>query len=555
MPRPSLTFTVDFQPIGRRARSQGSETLLDLARAVGVELQATCGGGGSCGACRVQVMSGALTPVTDAETGEFSATELSAGFRLACQARPRSDVRLHLPPESLCTGQRLQLEAQGMMAVVDRVPNGATLPAGGRPLGLAVDLGTTKIAMYLMDLERGETLASRATTNPQIAFGEDVISRVAYASQAVQQRELLGERVREGLARLAEEVCQQAGVPAAWIVEAVIVGNTAMHHLLVGLPVEQLGLAPYRPAITGPLDLPFETLGLLAAQGARVHLPPLIAGFVGSDHVAMLLGAGLDDSPGTVLAVDIGTNTEMSLWHRERLRTCSCPSGPAFEGAHLSTGMRAAPGAVEAVRIDGSVVRWRTIENRPPVGICGSGILDVVAELFGAGLLTDRGAFRGRHPSLREGPRGPEFVVAPATSTGTGQDLTVERRDVHEIQLAKAAIRSGVETLLADAEIGVDAVEELVLAGAFGSYLDLRSAIRIGMFPALPRERFRQVGNAAGLGARQILASRARREAAGTLAARAQHLELSADPGFRQRYLDALWIPLRPRSRSASGVD
>lgn len=542
-----MSHRVEFQPVGRRAIGEGGETLLDLAREAGVELTATCGGGGSCGSCRVQRVHGALSPVTGAEADELDAAELAAGYRLACQARPLGDVRLHLPPDSLLTGQRLQLEAQGRVAVVDRPPGGVATPAGARPVGIAVDLGTTKVALYLVELERGETLARAAAPNPQLAFGEDVISRVAYASQSAHRAALLGERVRECLSTLTREACAEAGIPTGWVVEAVIVGNTAMHHLLAGLPVEPLGLAPYRPSLVRALDLHAETLGLPLAPGARVHLPPLIAGFVGSDHVAMLIGAGLEAPPGTVLAVDIGTNTEMSLWHGGDLRTCSCPSGPAFEGAHLSCGMRAAPGAVEAVRIEGDRVRWRTVEDRPPVGVCGSGIVDAVAELHRAGLLTDRGALAGEHPALRRGRLGPEFLLAPAPETGTGRELAIVRRDIHEVQLAKAAIRSGVESLLAATGIGMDQVDELVIAGAFGSYLDIRSTLRIGMFPPLARERVRQVGNAAGLGARQLLVSARKREAAVELAQRARHLELSADPAFRQRYLDALWIPSRQR--------
>lgn len=536
--------TVDFQPLGRRASADPGATLLEVARIAGVALQATCGGAGTCGSCRVQRISGDLTPETEVERLELDPAERAAGLRLACQARPLTDTRLHLPADSLCTTQRLQLEAHGVVSVD---PLEAT--AG---LGLAVDLGTTKVAMYLVDLSTGETLASRASPNPQIAYGEDVISRVAYAGQHPDGAAQLTRQVRDALAVLTREVCEAAGVPRSLVREVVVVGNTAMHHLLADLPVRQLGMAPYRPALTTALELSAQALGLDVAPGARVHLPPVVAGFVGSDHVAMLLGTGLDRRAGTVLAVDIGTNTEMTLLHEGRLRSCSSPSGPAFEGAHLSTGMRAAPGAVEAVRIRGATVHVRTIDDAPPIGICGSGILDLMAELLQAGLLNERGTIQGSHPAVRPGARGPEVVLAGAHATGTGRDLTVVRRDLHEIQMAKAAIRSGIDVLLDRAGIGPEALDEVLVAGAFGSYLDLRSAVRIGMFPPVAHDRIRQVGNAAGLGARQLLVSPARRARAEALAARAEHVELSGEPGFRDRYLSALWIPHRHPARARS---
>ncbi|MBP9201011.1 MAG: DUF4445 domain-containing protein [Gemmatimonadales bacterium] len=530
--------TVDFQPLGRRVDTEPTATLLDAARAAGVALQATCGGAGTCGSCRVQRISGELTPATAVELMELDATERATGLRLACQACALSDTRVHLPADSLCTTQRLQLEAHGAVSV-------DPLEAGPGGLGLAVDLGTTKVAMYLVDLATGETIASRAAPNPQIAYGEDVISRVAYAAEQPDGAAQLTRQIRDALAVLAREVCDTAGVRRAAVREVVVVGNTAMHHLLADLPVRQLGLAPYRPAMTGPLDLAARDLGFDLEPGARVYLPPVVAGFVGSDHVAMLLGTGLDRRAGTVLAVDIGTNTEMTLLHGGRLRTCSSPSGPAFEGAHLSTGMRAAPGAVEAVRIRGNTVQVRTIDDAPPIGICGSGILDLMAELRQAGLLNERGTLQGSHPALRSGAKGPEIVLAGARESGTGRDLTVVRRDLHEIQMAKAAIRSGIDVLLDRAGLGPEALDEVLVAGAFGSYLDLRSALRIGMFPPVPRGRIRQLGNAAGHGARQLLVSPARRQRAEALAGRAEHVELSGEPSFRDRYLGALWIPHR----------
>jgi uncharacterized 2Fe-2S/4Fe-4S cluster protein (DUF4445 family) len=316
----------------------------------------------------------------------------------------------------------------------------------------------------------------------------------------------------------------------------VVVGNTAMHHIFARLPVHQLGTAPYVPSVSEPLDIPARELGLALAPGAYVHLPPNIAGYVGADHVSMLLATDTwqkDDR--TLVALDIGTNTEITLAHKGRLLSCSCASGPAFEGAHIHDGMRAAPGAVERVQIKGEEVLIHTIGNQPPVGICGSGILDAVSELIDKGILDQRGSIRPLHPSIRkaEGMRY-EFLLAEAAKSGHGREVIVTRKDVNEIQLAKGAIRAGIETLMLEAGLAgkPEALDEFIVAGAFGTYISLESAVRVGMFPDLPMHKFAQVGNAAGTGARQMLVSRERRRIAEEIVGRVEYIELSSHPDF-----------------------
>jgi len=279
---------------------------------------------------------------------------------------------------------------------------------------------------------------------------------------------------------------------------------------------------------------------LKLAAGAYVYLPPNIAGYVGADHVSMLLGADLRGVQQTTVALDIGTNTEISLFHAGKHYSCSCASGPAFEGAHISDGMRAAPGAIERIRIDGETVQVHTIGGGAPVGICGSGILDVVAELLEADLLDKRGVLKGNHPNLCVANNTKEFGLTPAEKSGTGREIKVTRQDVNEIQLAKGAIRAGIEVLLAEAGIKDEDIELFVIAGAFGTYLDLESATRIGMFPDLPRARFRQVGNAAGSGARRLLVSKQQRRLADEIAREVNYVELVVHPDFMKVYVKAL---------------
>lgn len=583
---------IDLEPIGRRIDIDHDADLLEITQDAGIEMAAVCGGEGWCGKCRVQLIAGELSPPTADELDQLTDAERAAGFRLACQAVPLGDVKIDIPPESLSTAQRLQLEgeeiqiepdpvvipvdleldppqlhdlradttrlhdaltAQGHPAprfgldVLRSLPDAlrqhdwrvrvalrgdevvAVLPQGAPLLGLAVDLGTTKIAAYLVDLHSGEAIAKAGAPNPQVAYGEDVVSRIAYANNHPGGLETLQSRVADRLNELLAELCLHAAAHLNQVVEAVIVGNTAMHHLFLGLPTRQLGEAPYVAAINDAAEVPAAQLGLALAPGTYVYLPPNIAGYVGGDHVAMLL-ATRDRFDGVTIALDIGTNTEISLIDGERMLSCSCASGPAFEGAHIQDGMRALPGAIERVLIHEGEVRTQTIDGAYPIGICGSGILDAVAEMYGAGIVNQNGRLLN----------GSGYTLVPAGRTGHGRDIHITRRDVHEIQLAKGAIKAGVDVLLAEAGKNAGQIDRFIVAGAFGTYLDLSNAIRINMFPELPLDRFQQVGNAAGIGARQMLISRQHRAIAADLLRRVEYIELTVHPGFTDIYVDAL---------------
>ncbi len=632
------TCEVILQPIGKHIRVPAGTTLLDAARQAGVELVAICGGEGVCGTCRVRPVSGPVSPPSLTEQAELSLADLAAGMRLACETEVLGDVKVDIPPESFTAPQRLQVEGQESPPELDPmvIPIDVALPPPsledlrsdltrlrealpdpeirvGLPVlatisetlrkngwrvclavrgkeviailqpgeglyGLAVDVGTTKLAAYLVNLENGDTVAKSGAMNPQIAYGEDVISRINHANQHTDGAATLQSRLVETLNGLTQELCSQAHETPGQIVEAVIVGNTAMHHLFAGLPVRQLGESPYVAAVSEAMEIPAERLGLRLAPGAVVYLPPNVAGYVGADHVSMLIGVnGLIPGPDhtaaarahrpgalagenaedtrisassansavelpTTIALDIGTNTEISLFHKGKHWSCSCASGPAFEGAHISDGMRAAPGAVERVRIDGETVQVHTIGGQPAVGICGSGILDAVAGLVRAGLVDKRGALKGEHSRLVPDDKNSAFVLVPAAQSGTGRDVRVTRQDVNEIQLAKGAIRAGLEILLIEAGIEAQDIQQFIVAGAFGTYLDLDSAIAIGMFPDLPRQRFQQVGNAAGSGARRLLLSKHLRQMAMEIARKVQYVELAKHPDFMKVYVKALGL-------------
>ena len=417
----------------------------------------------------------------------------------------------------------------------------AAFPRGAPLLGLAVDLGSTKLAVYLVDLETGGTLAQTGVMNPQIAYGEDVVNRIAFANKSEGSRRMLQERVIEALNGAAAELCVRAHAAPGQVVDAVVVGNTAMHHFFTHLPVVQLGAAPYVAAVSQALEVPAADLGLKFAPGAHVYLPANIAGYVGGDHTAALLATRSFPGQRRVL-VDIGTNTEISLVSGDQIYSCSTASGPAFEGAHIRDGMRAAPGAIERVRLQEGKVQVSTIGGLAPVGICGSGILQAVAELLSAGWLDSRGALRKGAANMRIVKGKPEFLLVPAAQTGHGRDVVITRRDINEIQLAKGAIRAGIEIMLRKGGITAEEVQEWVIAGAFGTYLDLASAVRVGMFPDVPLERFHQVGNAAGMGAKQMLLSLSERAEADHLARRAAYVELTVEPAFTDEFMKALYL-------------
>jgi uncharacterized 2Fe-2S/4Fe-4S cluster protein (DUF4445 family) len=335
----------------------------------------------------------------------------------------------------------------------------------------------------------------------------------------------------------------KAGLSAQDIADAVVVGNTAMHHLFLGLPVKQLGLAPYVAAESQALDIPCQEVGLALAPGADVHLLPNIAGFVGADHVAMLLASGMTGRSGVILGLDIGTNTEISLVADGRHFACSTASGPAFEGAHILHGMRAAPGAIEKVLIHDGQVLVQTVDGATPVGLCGSGILDLVAQMRVVGIINPRGGFvePGRNPRVRKGDHGYEYVVVPLSENGSAE-ITFSRSDVNEIQLAKGAMRAGVNVLLKHACMDENDIDEVIIAGAFGTYLDVQSGIEIGMFPRIDPARYRQVGNAAGTGARMVLLSTEQRARAMQIARRVNYIELTAEPDFAAEFARALLL-------------
>ncbi len=413
-------------------------------------------------------------------------------------------------------------------------------------LAVAVDVGTTTLCLELVDLDRGEVLAETSDYNPQISYGEDVISRIEYARREG-GLETLSRKVRERVAALMEELYTKAGVRAEEVILVSLAGNSVMTHLFLGLEPRFLREAPYVPVAAFYPPVPARELGLPVAPGAMAEFAPSVASYVGGDIVAGVVAAGFYEEAPLTLFIDIGTNGEIVVGNQDFLACAACSAGPAFEGGGIKHGMRATVGAIEAVSIDPATFEPMilTIGGRKPKGICGSGIIALMAHLFMTGLVDRSGKYRRdvEHPRLREGRDGWEYVLVWGKDSATGEDIVFTEADIDNLMRAKGAMFAGYQTLLESVGLSVEAVERVILAGNFGSYLDLEQAITIGLLPDLPRDRFYFIGNSSLRGARLAAISEKAREKATEVARMMTHFELSAHPGYMDYYMSALFLP------------
>lgn len=431
--------------------------------------------------------------------------------------------------------------------------------------GLAVDIGSTTVAGYLCDLRTGEILATEALMNPQVTYGEDLMSRISYAMSNAGGLEKMHQAIIEALNKLASRAARRAGLQMRDIHDCVIVGNTTMVHILLGINPQELGGAPFALATRDAMDVKAHSLGLRFHPASRLHILPAEAGHVGADNVAVLLAEEPYHQDEVMLIVDVGTNAEIVLGNRNRLFSASSPTGPAFEGAQISHGMRAAPGAIERVRINpiSWEPRFRTIgeprwsdtlqldldapdEHRPDhlaAGICGSGIIEAVAEMFLAGIILPDGRFNpGRvHERVIWKGKKAAYILALSEQTSTGHPIMVTQDDVRNIQLAKAALYAGAKLLMTRAETRT--IDRILLAGAFGSYIDPKYALVLGLVPDCSLDKIYAVGNAAGDGARIALLNQNKRDEASRVARWITYIETAIDPDFQNEFVAAIHIP------------
>ncbi len=603
-----------FRPAGRLVRVPRATTLAAAAAQAGVPVEQVCGGKGTCGKCKVRLLSGRLSDVSTQERQHLSADELAAGYRLACQAEVLEDCAvdvgwaagasgvsilvdgllqpvaldpvvqkemLSVPAATLeaphadvaalrraaggGAGAALTIEALRALPGALRAGGGlVTAARAGAQLlavepgdtrqalyGLACDIGTTTVVGYLLDLATGRRLAVASALNPQTRFGDDVISRIEVAGRDDAGLEALRQAIVAAVDELLAQATTTAGVAREQVYAVVVVGNTAMHHLFLGLSPAALGRAPYAPVVTEPLELSARDAGLHAHPAARLFMLPNIAGFVGADTVGVLLATRVLERDEVCLAIDIGTNGEMALGSRARTLACSTAAGPAFEGAQLSHGMRAADGAIDHVELVAGELVLHAIGRGKLRGVCGSGAVDAIAALRRLGIVDATGRLLGADEvavgagrefagRLVQHAQGGAFVLAPSGQTAIGGPILLTQRDIRQIQLAKGAIRAGIEILVRELGVAPEQVAEVCLAGAFGNYIRPESALAIGLMPRFAHATLTAVGNAAGAGAQMALLSRRAWQDAATIAAEVEYLELSLRQDFQQVFMDAM---------------
>lgn len=410
--------------------------------------------------------------------------------------------------------------------------------------GVAFDVGATTVVCFLMDLMSGEMRSVKASINPQVAFGDDVITRISFCVENAEGLEKLRSGMVLCLNELVSAAATEAGIDPDQIVEATIVGNTAMHHLLVGLDPHYLSMAPYVPVLQEGQDYKARDLGLGIGKSAYAHLLPLKAGFVGSDTVACVLATGIHRSRILTLLIDLGTNGEIVFGNKNHMLCCSTAAGPAFEGGHIRWGMRASSGAMERLNIDSKTheITWETIHHEKPIGLCGSGIISTVAEMIRAGIILGRGNFDEELKThrLREGEEGLEFVLVWAKEAGINQDIVITQKDVAELQMAKSTVHAGA-TLLME-EFQSEAIERILLAGAGGNYVDPKDVCTIDLFPGCLTAKVTGVGNATGEGACLALLDKNKRKEAERITAKLEYRELAASTRFQELFVSGMFF-------------
>ncbi|HSK47634.1 MAG TPA: ASKHA domain-containing protein [Coriobacteriia bacterium] len=536
---PDIEHTVTFRANGCSTSAPAGVTIKAAAALAGVPLDAPCGGLGTCGRCAV-IADGGLEPPTADERVLLGEERLAAGVRLACRARIVGDVIVcPIDDDGGAQGALRILEEGAAREIVVESPTLRDVEGDSPLLGAVIDIGTTTVVVAIVDLASGERLGSASELNPQHPFGHDVMSRITHV--AAHGSASLQEPIAATIDGLIRDVLSQLGEAPSHVREISIAGNTTMIHLLLGIDPAPLGVAPYEPAFLDRVERPAADVGLSGFPAAGAYVLPGISAFVGADITAGLLATGIAEQQRTVLLIDLGTNGEMVLRTPRGLVAASTAAGPALEGASISWGMRAEAGAVERVSLDAAgELQIETIGGGAARGLCGSGLLDLVAVLLETGLLDHTGRLRAdsshslaSRVSETDGTR--MFEVS--------EGVCLAQRDVRQVQLANAAIASGIDMLLDSEGIGVDEVESLIIAGGFGYHVRAEALVRMGMIPDAWRDRVSFAGNSAMTGALMALVDTSARRHAEAIARHVRAVDLAGHPDFQTRFVSAMRFP------------
>lgn len=531
-----MTCDVTFLPEGRRWRGEAPVPLGLAAAACDIVLEQPCGSRASCGRCRVRIPAG--TVADEADLRVLGADAVTDGWRLGCRVVIDRDTTVEVPWSA-------RVVAHKSFGGDDLLRDGFT-PVAAAGWGIALDVGSTTLAAAVVDLASGDVASTAAVLNRQVSFGPDIMSRIAFALRHAGGSAELHRALLAGVNEVVAEAVLRAGVDVAEVGELVAVGNTTMLHTLAALPLGTLGVAPFQGVRYEAWQGPAAALDL-ALPSARVLLLPCIRAHVGADTVAAALAMRLDRAAAPTLLLDLGTNTEVVLASSAGIVCTSAAAGPAFEGASIRFGTRAVPGAIDQLRVtDDGQVLLHTVDDRPAIGICGSGIVDAVAELVRVGAIERSGRMRpaAEQPLPGLAARIVEADGERALRLGDGpRPVLLTARDVRELQLARGGIAAAVRLLLEDTGLAPADLAEVLVAGTFGSYVRLASALAIGLLPHVPPERVRFVGNAAGAGARLALVDVRARERAGRLARAARFVELAGRADYQEAFVAMLPFP------------
>lgn len=522
---------VIFEPSGLRVSVEHETTILEAAREVGLHVSSDCGGRGTCGKCRVIVQPAGIPSSRDLE--HLSKEEIENGVRLACTFQIKEQTRV------------LLLRSKGQVKILTTSESKELDIDLGQQnqYGVAIDLGTTTIVAYLLDLSTGVQFGQVESLNPQTAFGEDVISRITFASREKDGSRILQQRVITEINLQISKLVEKTRINRNQISRICIVGNTAMHHLLLAADTEPLGKAPYQPSISGPTTINSQQLGIQLRDSSEIYLPPNIAGFVGGDTVGFILSQRLDQVDDVVLGIDIGTNGEIVLSEKGKMYCCSAAAGSAFEGSTILQGMRGQSGAIEYLSINDidDKPEISTIGGGTPLGLCGSGIVDVVAELLRTGVVNESGQMQKESKRVVDDEKhGRAYIIVKDGETPTGNRIIFTQKDVRQVQLAKAALHTGIKFLIDTVGKDVSDIDRVLLAGAFGNYIRPESAIAIGLLPKIEVSKVIPVGNAAGEGAKALLLSKKNRELVERLVTETQNIELASQERFQEVFLNSI---------------
>lgn len=548
-----VSSKVRIQIGDRLITGRAGQSLLEALIGAGILLRADCGGKGRCGKCRVHIDNvdpDAVSAPDDAEAAQLDADARRSGVRLACRARLAGGVRLEIPADSRLSPEVARKGPPLLFHRLGKHTPTVQLPEDER-WGLAVDLGTTTIAAYLCDRQAAAVAGSMSVRNPQAVFGDDVMSRIGAVRADASCLARLQTLAVKSIDWAAANLCLASRLKPSSVGRIVVVGNSTMLHLFLGESPAGIGIYPYTPIFTESRRLAAKTIGLRFNPRAEVTTLPLITGFIGADIVAAALAAELDTRPAGTLLVDVGTNGEIIAVAEKGLAATSCATGPAFEGASIRHGMLALSGAIDAVRIDARAGRvdCRLIQHDPyhpkePAGICGSGVISAVAALRRVGWLRPDGAFDSgampRHLLIKDNGETALRLVR-ADQSPSGRPITLTQKDIRAVQLAKGALRAGIDLL--DRRLGVHPPRHLLVAGAFGSTIDIADALTLGMFPDMPEQSVAIVGNAAGAGAILALFEQGVAASAQRICAQTEVLELAEQPDFQETFISALAFP------------